>query len=144
DTVALSVAAAEAGVDGLGLQPQSYLLNAKPSEIVARFDPWDPEKKKSADLQDIAFNSRGQLFVSTSQQGRVWRINSPSPAAIFDGTSSTTNKPYVDLRTALKADAKARLPCGNIAFDPQDNLYLCAAGYGGKTIGSIYRIPEVG
>ena len=38
DTIALSGIAAEAGADGLGLQPQSYLLHGTEAEIVARFE----------------------------------------------------------------------------------------------------------
>ncbi len=60
DTVALSVAAAEAGADGLGLQPQSYLLHAKPSEIVARFEA----VAKAAPLPMMVYNSPSRTGVN--------------------------------------------------------------------------------
>ena len=60
DTIALSAAAAEAGADGLGLQPQSYLLHASPSEIVARFEA----VAKAVPLPVMVYNSPSRTGVN--------------------------------------------------------------------------------
>ncbi|MFQ5748728.1 MAG: hypothetical protein ACE5H3_04635 [Planctomycetota bacterium] len=109
-------------------------------ELVARFDPWDPATKHSADLMDIAFNPRGELFVSTARTGRIWKVGIPDPRRIFDGTTGTSEQPYLDLR---KSSGNRRSKCGNIAFDDAGNLYLCSGNYdsGTNLAGVIYRVP---
>jgi len=113
-------------------------------ELIAVFEPWDPQKKRSANLIDIAFNSRGELFVSCAKEGRIWRVGKPDPKRPFYGNDKdrrpTTAPPYVDLRryTGRKTG------CGNILFDDSDRLYICVGNYdsGTRLAGAVYRAVE--
>ncbi len=108
-------------------------------ELVARFDPYDPVTGRSHDLMDIAFNSRGELFVSTARIGSVWNIGVPDPRRPFDGRTGTTQQPYVNLR---ELTGNPRAKTGNITFDGQDRLYMCSGNYdaGNEIAGVIYRV----
>jgi len=113
-------------------------------EVVAQFEPYDAGKRRSADLMDMAFNSKGELFASCASAGRVWKIGVPDPNRVFDGRDDlgTNNQPYVDLR-ALTDNPKAK--CGNIVFDEADRLYICSGNYdsGTRIAGVIYRAVPV-
>ncbi|MHC5071575.1 MAG: hypothetical protein ACYTGO_13920 [Planctomycetota bacterium] len=113
-------------------------------ELIAVFEPWDRERKRSANLIDIAFNTRGELFVSCAKEGRIWKVGKPDPERPFYGNDKaarpTTAPPYVDLRkfTGRKTG------CGNILFDARDRLYICVGNYdsGTKLAGAVYRVVE--
>ncbi|HED66377.1 MAG TPA: hypothetical protein ENJ09_12590 [Planctomycetes bacterium] len=111
-------------------------------ELVAVFEPWDPESGRSANLIDIAFSSKGELFVSCASNGRVWNIGIPDPENVFDGVdvgdNPTRNRPFLDL-PSMTANPRAR--CGNITFDEEDRVYLCSGNYdsGTRLAGVIYR-----
>ncbi|MEW6741392.1 MAG: hypothetical protein AB1486_01430 [Planctomycetota bacterium] len=132
----------------LPLGPDGNLVEPLVAELVAEFEPWDPDRKRSADLMDMAFNSRGELFVACAREGRVWKVGIPDPARVFDGNDqrtpvdcaggATPNRPFLDM-PALTGKPSARV--GNIAFDREDRLYLCSGNYdaGGQIAGVIYR-----
>ncbi|MGE3164650.1 MAG: hypothetical protein AB7O52_07080 [Planctomycetota bacterium] len=106
-------------------------------ERVAQFEPYDPATGKSADLMDMAFNSRGELFVSIARHGQIWNIGRPDPDRVFRPGSGT---PYVDLQGLTdNPDAKS----GNIEFDREDRLYICCGnddvGPDARIAGVIYR-----
>ncbi len=120
---------------------------AKPTqgELVAVFEPWSSEAQRSANLIDIAFNSRGELFVSCSKEGRIWRVGVPDPQRPFFGNDQverrTSAPPYADLR----ALTGKKTSCGNILFDDEDRLYLCAGNYdtaSDQIAGVVYRLVE--
>ena len=111
-------------------------------EAVAQFEPYDADKRHSADLMDLAFNSKGELFVACASSGRVWKIGVPDPDRVFDGRDDlgTKNQPFVDLR-ALTDNPKAK--CGNIVFDEQDHLYICSGNYdSGTRIAGVQHFHE--
>jgi hypothetical protein len=128
------------------LEPSGELVQPPVGELVAVFEPWDPEERRSANLIDMAFDSKGELFVSCSKEGRIWRVGVPDPARPFFGNDRsdrpTTAPPYADM-TALLGK---RTPTGNLAFDDGDRLYVCAGSYdtdSERIAGSIYRLVEV-
>ena len=114
------------------------------AELIAVFEPWNQATRRSANLIDMAFNSRGELFVSCAKEGRIWKLGRPDPQRVFYGDDKSgrplSAKPYVDLRqwTGVKTG------CGNLLFDPQDRLYVCVGNYdtGNKLAGAVYRITE--
>ena len=127
----------------LPLRDDGDLVRPLRGELIARFQPYDPEARKSGNLIDLQFNSKGELFVSCATRGRVWNIGRPDPEHVFDGNDAreaipTTNRPYLDL-PALTGVPKARV--GNIVFDDQDRLYVCSGNYdsGTRLAGVIYR-----
>jgi len=124
------------------LDERGDLVRPIVGELIARFDPWDPATKHSADLMDIAFNPRGELFVSTAHAGRIWKVGRPDPSRVFDGTAGTSETPYLDLR---RSSGNLRAKCGNITFDDSGNLYLCSGNYdsGTNLAGVVYRVSAV-
>lgn len=126
----------------LPLEPDGDLVAGAPAELIAVFEPWDADTGRSANLIDLAFNSKGELFVSCAKEGRIWNVGVPDPAHPFLGNDRlerpTTAEPYVDLAqwTGKKTG------CGNILFDPEDRLYICSGNYDSaetELAGVIYR-----
>ena len=126
------------------LNPDGSLQKGKPGELIAVFEPYDPKTHRSANLIDMAFNSQGELFVSCSKEGRIWNIGKPDPAHVFQGNDqlsdrSTSAPPYADLRVLLGK----KTACGNILFDKDGRLFVCAGNYdtpSRKLAGVIYRL----
>ncbi len=113
-------------------------------ELIAVFEPWRAARGRSANLIDLAFNHRGELFASCATDGRIWRIGIPDPATPFFGDDSgerpASAPPYID----LAAHVGHKTNCGNITFDAEDRLYLCSGNYDAGTdlAGVIYRVVE--
>ncbi len=120
------------------------LQKGKPGELIAVFEPYDPKTRRSANLIDMAFNPQGELFVSCSKEGRIWNIGRPDPAHVFQGDDQradrpTSAPPYADLRVLLGK----KTACGNILFDKDGRLFLCAGNYdtpSRQLAGVIYRL----
>jgi hypothetical protein len=110
-------------------------------EYLAQFDPYDNVMYGgSADIFDVAVNSKGEIFVSCNAQGTVWRVR-PDPSRVMDCTKGTKEKPYVNLR---KLTDHEKSTAGNMIFDAQDNLFITTGNKDvkeGKVRGTVYRIP---
>lgn len=124
------------------IEADGKLRANEPAELIAVFEPWDPVQRRSANLIDIAFNGRGELFASCAKEGRIWKIGVPDPRHPFygndQGSRPTTAAPLVDLR----AHTGKKTGCGNILFDPQDRLYICSGNYDTESellAGVVYR-----
>jgi len=114
-------------------------FSGAPGELIAAFEPWDPETRKSANLMDIAFNDAGELFVACATRGRIWNVGVPDPDHVFSGLwDGASAEPYVDLP---RASGKERARVGNILFDADGGLYICSGNYDGDNglAGVIYR-----
>ncbi|MEX1025202.1 MAG: hypothetical protein WD226_09010 [Planctomycetota bacterium] len=125
------------------LAPNGDLVQPLAAQLVAVFEPWDSEKQRSANLIDLAFDSRGELFVSCSRPGTIWKVGKPDPERPFYGDSRGERPlkapPYADL-TLLTGKPTS---CGNLHFDARDRLYLCAGSYdteSDRIAGVIYRV----
>lgn len=123
------------------LDERGALVSPVTSELVAVFEPWNSETKRSANLIDIAFNSRGELFVSCAKEARIWKVGVPDPKSPFYGDDQserpTTAPPYVDIREWTGT----RAGCGNLLFDERDRLFFCVGNYdsGSVLAGAVYR-----
>ncbi len=112
-------------------------------ELIAVFEPWDKDKKRSGNLYDIdASQSTGELFVSMGTEGRVWRFK-PDPDQPFYGNDqtdrSTTTPPFLDMVRHLGR----KIGCNNIYVD-NDAGYLYVSSRSndrgeGVIHGTIYR-----
>lgn len=127
------------------LRPDGDLVRPLVGELVAEFEPWTPESKRSADLWELAVDERGRVYASCSRSGRVWRFQ-PDPMRPFDGNDfrkdpPTQNRPYLDL-PALTGIQNARI--SNLAFDPQGRLVFCAtmSETHSDFAGAIFRVIE--
>jgi hypothetical protein len=108
------------------ITPDGDLVRPIVGELVAEFEPYSAETKRSADLWDMVVNERGELFVSVSREGRVWRFQ-PDPRVPFDGNDKrkdgpTPNRPWIDIR-ALTGNPKASI--SNMIVAPDGSLYFC-------------------
>ncbi len=124
--------------DGGRVGTQTY------GELVAVFEPWDPEAKRSANLIDIELDSQGALYVACARSARIWKIPDPDPRRVFDGVDHgpkpTSNRPYVDIGP-LTGDPYPSV--ANIAIGPGDQLYFCSGVYAygeGQLAGEVLRV----
>lgn len=122
----------------LPVNDDGTLVEPKVAELVARFKPYDPQTGKSANLTDMAFDSKGRLYVISAKPSRVYRFT-PDPQNVFDAEKS---KPWADM-AALTGNPGMKSE--NILVDRTDRVYITAgdayghnAGYGG----AIYRVTE--
>ncbi|MBL8860469.1 MAG: hypothetical protein JNK02_00510 [Planctomycetes bacterium] len=127
------------------IDAQGNLVKPVVGELIAEFEPWTSESKRSADIWDMTLDSAGNLYVSCARAGRVWKIE-PDPAHPFDGDDHrkdppTPNKPYLDgpLLTGAK---NARI--SNLTFDSEGRLVFCATFTESHTdrAGGVFRVIE--
>lgn len=111
------------------------------AELVARFDPYDPVTRRSPDLTDMAFDSRGRLYIVSAKPARIYRWT-PDPDNVFDAREGR-EAPWLDLSKAL---GDPRLKSENILIDDRDRLYVTTGdGYSAAydaygVMGAVYRV----
>jgi hypothetical protein len=110
-------------------------------DLIAVFEPWDAEKKRSGNLYDIAMSPDGDLFVSMGQEGKVWRIT-PDPARPFYGHDQTerptTTPPFLNMTELVGR----KTGCNNVFVDESGYLYVSSRSNDtgeGVIHGTIYR-----
>jgi hypothetical protein len=105
-------------------------------EFVARFEPFDPETLKSANLTDMDFDAAGRLYVVSAKPSRVYRFT-PDPDNVFDGRTAA---PWADL-AALTNNPNMKsenlLVAGDRLFITSGDGYAYQAG----ALGTVYRLP---
>ena len=109
-------------------------------ELVAVFDPYDPQTRRSSNLTDMAFGRDGHLYVVSAQPSRVYRLK-PDPARPFDGRTGKS-KPWADL-SALTNNPKMKSE--NVYVDAADRVFVTSGDAYASTHykgngGTIYRI----
>lgn len=126
----------------LAIDARGDLIRPAVAELIAVFEPWSAENRRSANLIDLAFDSTGALYASCARQGRIWKVGIPDPDQPFYGDDqserATSAEPYLDLRQLTGK----KTSCGNLAFDASDRLYLCSGNYDTDSrllAGVIYR-----
>lgn len=107
-------------------------------EMIARFDPYDPKTRKSANLTDMVFGPEGDLYVVSAQPARVYRF-SPDPKHAFDGRTGATPA-WADLS---KLTNNPKMKSENLLVDDAGRVYVTSGDayafqYGSG--GTIYRI----
>lgn len=113
------------------------------ADLIAVFEPWDAQAKRSGNLYDIDVSAGGELFVSMGTEGRVWRLT-PDPARPFYGNDRgerpTTAPPLLDLSKLIGR----RTGCNNIFVDRAGEwLYVSSRANDtgtGRMHGTIYRV----
>lgn len=112
-------------------------------ELIAVFEPWDPARKRSGNLYDIAMSASGDLFVSMGTEGKVWRVM-PDPDRPFYGNDQTerptTTPPFLNMTELIGR----KTGCNNIYVDREnDFLYVSSRNNDtgqGRICGTIYRV----
>ncbi|MDK2972167.1 MAG: hypothetical protein PWP23_1922 [Candidatus Sumerlaeota bacterium] len=106
-------------------------------QVVARFDPYDPVKKRSADITDMGFDDDGFLYVVSAKPSRVYRFL-PDPANVFDARGEG-EQPWADLATATNNPA---MKSENVLWH-DGWLYVTSGdgyGYQAGADGTVYRV----
>jgi len=107
-------------------------------ELVATFDPYDPQTKKSANITDMCFGPDGALYLVSAQPARCYRFT-PDPARVFDARNGT-QAPCFDL-AALTANPKMKSE--NLLVDDVGRVYVTsgdAYGYQAGSGGVVWRV----
>jgi hypothetical protein len=110
------------------------------AELLARFDPWDPAKRTSANLTDMAFDQQGRLYVVSAQPSRVYRFT-PDPKRVFDARDGK-QPPWADLS---QLTGNRYMKSENVLVDQADRVYVTsgdAYGHDSGLGGVVYRITE--
>ncbi len=109
-------------------------------QLVARFEPWDPQTRRSANLTDMDFDAQGRLYVISAQPARLYRFT-PDPANVFDATQEGV-QPWADLSILTN---NPHMKGENVLVDDQNRVYVTSGdaygheeGYGGV----VYRVSE--
>ncbi len=113
------------------------------ADLIAVFEPWNAERKRSGNLYDIVVSKAGDLYVSMGTEGRIWRIT-PDPERPFYGNDQsdrpTTTPPFVDMTELVGRKSSSN----NIHFDDETNhLYISSRNNDngeGRIFGTIYRV----
>jgi hypothetical protein len=110
-------------------------------ELIARFDPYDPETRKSANLTDMVFGPDGDLYVISAQPSRVYRFR-PDPNHVFDGRTGQTPA-WADLSVLTN---NPKMKSENVFVDDRGRVFITSGDaydfqYGAG--GTIYRIDPL-
>jgi hypothetical protein len=105
-------------------------------QLLARFEPFDPRTRKSANITDIDIDDQGRVYAVSASPSRVYRFT-PDPRRVFDGR---TAGPYADL-AALTNNPRMKsenvLVHGGHFYVTSGDGYSYQQGAGG----TVYRVP---
>ncbi len=110
------------------------------AELIARFTPFDPATKATADITDITFDAKGRLYVINADPCVVHRFT-PDPATVYDGRDGGET-PWLDLAGLLGKRTKGE----NILIEPNGSVLLTTANgypYQKGADGTIYRVTPL-
>ena len=109
------------------------------AQLVARFQPWDPEQRKSANLTDIMLDSEGCLYVLSAQPARVHRFF-PDPRNVYDARDPEQDA-WLDMASLT---GNPKMKSENILVDDESGCLYITAGdaydHESGTGGVIYRV----
>jgi hypothetical protein len=120
------------------LTPDGDLARPIRGELVARFDPYDPRTRKSANLTDMVFGPDGDLYVISAQPSRLYRFR-PDATHVFDGRTGASH-PWADLAALTN---NPRMKSENVFVDPVGRVFVTsgdAYAYQAGSGGTVYRI----
>ena len=107
-------------------------------EMIARFDPYDPRTRKSANLTDMVFGPDGDLYVVSAQPARVYRFR-PDPGHVFDGRAGRA-APWADM---AELTDNPRMKSENLLVDERGRVFVTsgdAYSFQAGAGGTVYRI----
>lgn len=107
------------------------------AQLIARFDPWNPDTGHSADLTDMDVDGRGRLYVVSAKPSRVFRIT-PDPRNVFDARNGG-EEPWMDFAAMTdnpKMKSENLLVAGDWMYITSGDGY----GYQEGAAGTVYRV----
>lgn len=111
-------------------------------ELVARFDPWNPKTKTSANITDMSFGPAGDLYLVSASPARCYRFR-PDPKSVYDAREGK-EKPYVDLASIT---GNPKMKSENLLVDERGRVYMTsgdAYSYQAGAGGVVWRITPTG
>jgi len=127
------------------LRLDDELVPAQPLEIelVAQFDPYDPETKKSANLTDMSIGADGHVYVVSASPARIYRFL-PDSHRVFDARGGKV-QPYIDL---ARLTGNHKMKSENLLVDPAGRVYVTsgdayASVHQGGSGGVVWRITPL-
>jgi hypothetical protein len=120
------------------LDEQGYPKWPIEAELIARFDPYDPKTRKSANLTDMAFGPDGDLYVISAQPSRVYRLR-PDSRNVFDGRMGKSS-PWADM---AELTGNPKMKSENVLVDDSGNVYVTsgdAYDFQQGSGGTVYKI----
>lgn len=116
------------------------LLPVQPTqvELVALFDAYDAETKKSANLTDMTIDRQGNVYLVAAKPSRIFRFR-PDPAHVYDARGGK-QEPYFDL---AELTGNPQMKSENALVDEQGRVYVTsgdAYDYQGGAGGVVWRV----
>lgn len=127
------------------LKLDAALLPAKPLqvELVAYFDAYDPETKKSTNLTDMTIDTQGRVYLVSAKPSSIYRFT-PDPKDVYDARGGK-QKPFFNL---AELTGNPQMKSENALVDDQGRVYVTsgdAYSYQGGAGGVVWRItPRAG
>jgi hypothetical protein len=110
-------------------------------ELLARYDPYDPETKKSANLTDMCIDREGNVYLVSAKPSRIYRFH-PDAQHVHDARGGKV-EPYIDL-AALTGNPEMKSE--NALVDERGRVYLTsgdAYAYQGGAGGVVWRVTPL-
>lgn len=105
------------------------------AELLARFEPYDPRTRRSANITDIGFDDRGRCYAVSAQPARIHRFT-PDPDRVYDGVDG---EPWLDLAARV---GNPRTKAENLLY--HDGWLFVTTGdgyaYQAGAAGTVYRV----
>jgi hypothetical protein len=108
------------------------------AELIARFRPYDPVDRKSADITDIAFDADGRLYVINAKPARIHRFT-PDPRQVYDATAAGVT-PWADLAAAT---GNASMKIEALMVDDRGRVFVSSGdghAFQNGANGTVYRL----
>lgn len=124
----------------LKLLPDGTLQTPLVAELVAQFEPWNPDTGKSANLTDMDIDAQGRVYVISAEPSRVFRFT-PDPRRVFDAGHADA-KPWADLAAIT---GNPRMKSENVLVGPDGTVFVTAGdayGHDPGLGGVVYRVRE--
>lgn len=125
----------------LRLDEQGLPVQPVVAELIARFDPYDPMSRKSANLTDMVFDATGDLYVISAQPARIYRFR-PDSHRVFDGRTGQSPA-WADLAALTNNPA---MKSENVLVDDRRRVFITsgdAYGFQNGAGGTVYRIDPL-
>jgi hypothetical protein len=120
------------------LDAQQLPLQPLRVELLALYDAYDPETKKSANLTDMSIDPRGDVYLVSAKPSRIYRFT-PDPERVHDARGGKV-APYIDL-AALTGNPQMKSE--NALVDEHGRVYVTsgdAYAYQGGAGGVVWRV----
>ncbi|MEQ1892660.1 MAG: hypothetical protein ABL998_08975 [Planctomycetota bacterium] len=127
------------------LKLDEKLLPAKPLrvELVARFDGYDPETKKSTNMTDMGLDPEGNVYIVSAKPSSIYRFK-PDPKNVYDARKGA-QLPWFNLS---ELTGNANMKSENVLVDERGRVYVTsgdAYAYQGGAGGVVWRVtPRAG